>query len=644
MCGIAGAYWLGKKPAEAEKIVDRMAKAIRHRGPDSTGRSSSQFAEVGFNRLSIIDLATGDQPLRNQDGSVECFLNGEIYNYLPLREELKTRGHVFHTSSDTEVLPYLYQELGEAMFTKLNGMFSICVIDHRRRRVILARDHFGVKQMYYSRTPQGVIFASEIKGILASGVIEPEIDEASLVPYLTLFYSPEPHTLLKGVKKLPAGSFLRLYEGCEVQPVKYYQLPTTPTNLVVDEEEAGEQCTELLAKSVRLQLQADVPVGVSLSGGLDSSAIAYLASQSRNSGDNLLALTISWPDTAPEEVACSKDLCRALGISQEILEPEPVNFEVNLPLLAWISDEPVADPSTYSQFVIAEAASRSVKVLLGGAGGDELFGGYGHHILPWKKAAYACLPDRLQQSFYHLVARRRIDEDSADALMAYKRSRIPWHCRYMRNFSMKEEAILMEFLPGSRGPFENIHALFNTYKNYDPVSQQMMVDLQSYLSEQLLPIMDRASMAASIEGRVPFLDVNLVEFCFSLKGKTKVGWPAAQKRLLKRALGKSLPKQIIRREKSGMPSHFSSFIARSPGLVRELLLGDEAYTKGVVPSGWLQSLLSSTEQMRLNFRAVYALVVLEVWYRLFVKEKIYDKPTLTLSDLFKISRRVLVHS
>ena len=225
MCGIAGLVWSGERPTVAPRAVDRMIRSLHHRGPDSDGRSSTPFAEIAFKRLSIIDLATGEQPAANEDGTIECFLNGEIYNYRALRDDLATRNHAFRTASDTEVLPHMYEELGERMFTRLRGMFVVCVVDHRRRSVLLARDHFGVKQLYYAATNRGTAFASELKGVLASGLVELEVERSSLVPYLALLYAPEPQTLVKGVMKLSPGCLLRLTEKGEPEQVRYYGLP-----------------------------------------------------------------------------------------------------------------------------------------------------------------------------------------------------------------------------------------------------------------------------------------------------------------------------------------------------------------------------------------------------------------------------------
>src|SRR5450432_1672687 len=450
MCGIAGVCWWMRRPADASAVVDRMVSAIEHRGPDSDGRSSTEFAEVGFRRLAIIDLAGGDQPLSNEDGSVECFLNGEIYNYRALRHQLLQRGHELHTDSDTEVLPHLYEELGEEMFMHLNGMFSICIVDHEKRQLLIARDHFGVKQMYYAITPQAAIFGSELKAVMASGLFEPQIDRASILPYLSLFYCPEPHTLVKGVLKIPAGHWLRLDADGGTELGRYYEPNLMPCGAKISTADAVAQTSHMLAQSVELQLQADVPVGIALSGGVDSSAIAAYASRARITGARPLALTISWPDTSPEELNCATELCARHGLEQEIIQPPSGQPLDELLMLAWASDEPIADPAMYSQLCISSVAARHVKVLLSGAGGDELFGGYGSYMPSWRHSTYARMPRWLQTQMYSLLAKRWIDPDDFEAMLEYRDSRMLWHFGAMSSLTRAQREMINGNLPGSR--------------------------------------------------------------------------------------------------------------------------------------------------------------------------------------------------
>lgn len=635
MCGIAGVFWQGQSLGQV--TVDRMVATMEHRGPDSGGRSITPFSEVGFRRLSIIDLAGGDQPLPNESGSLQCFLNGEIYNYLELRKDLIARGHQFRTASDTEVIPHLYEEYGTEMFHKLNGMFAICLIDIARQEILLARDRFGVKQLYFAKTPHGVVFASEIKIILASGLIKPEIDESNILSYLTLFYCPEPYTLAKGVRKLPSGSWMRLKAGREEEVRRYYEVPATPPLQVIDDEETAQRTRELLWQSVGLQLQADVPVGISLSGGIDSSAIACAAMRKHSQAGPPIALTIHWPDTDPAEVISARDLCKHLNMAHEVLEIPLGDVLNELPLLGWVSDEPVADPATYSQFCIARAAAKYVKVLLGGAGGDELFGGYGCYGLSRKFAAFNVLPRAIQRGLRPFLPGSWMDGGALDAIQTYPQSRFAWHSHARSNLGFQEQAAISKLMPGSRNPFANFKNLFERYGDYDPASQQMIVDFDTYLPEQILTMMDRATMAASIEGRVPFLDNNLVDFAFSLPAAAKMGTPPEGKRVLKQAISQDVSRSILKRKKAGMPSPFIHFLSQHTGTLRQILLAHDSYVRGVLPEVWLRRITSSPEMARANFRVLYAILVLEIWHKLFIRDQIYTKPGLTAHDLFRIS-------
>jgi len=618
-----------------------MMCSIEHRGPDSEGRFSTDFADVGFRRLSIIDLATGDQPLSNEDGTVQCFLNGEIYNYLELRKDLLAKGHRFRTASDTEVLPHMYEEYGTEMFRLLNGMFAICLIDLEKRQVLLARDQFGVKQLYYAETPQGIVFGSEVKAILASGHVKPEVDERSVLSYLTLFYCPEPHTLVKGIRKISSGTWMRLSSGKGVETERYYEVSKDPQQVDLSLEEAAEETRRLLWRSVEMQLQADVPVGISLSGGIDSSAIACAAVHRQSAGPCPVALTIYWPDTSPEEVASAKELCKHLGMPHEILEIPVGNLLDELPLLGWMSDEPVADPATYSQFCVARVASRFVKVLLGGAGGDELFGGYGSYRLSKKYTAYDALPRVVKKGLRSILSGKWMDEDSLEAILDYRDSRFQWHSRTKSNLTVRERELLSKGLPDSRNPFINFQSLFNVYGKHDPVNQQMIVDFRTYLPEQILTMMDRATMAASIEGRVPFLDGPLVNFAFSMSAKTKLGVPAVAKKVLKHAIAKDVSKSILTRRKLGMPSPFMSFLTGHLDVIRQILLSPEGYIRSILPEEWLRSITSSEVATHKNFQALYAILVLEIWHKLFIRDQSYAKPDVDCLDLFEISSRAL---
>jgi asparagine synthase (glutamine-hydrolysing) len=635
MCGIAGVIWSAARPSDAATTVDRMVRSIEHRGPDGDGRFSTSFCEVGFRRLAIIDLAGGDQPLSNEDASIQCFLNGEIYNYVQLRKDLEARGHQFRTHSDAEVLPHLYEEFGTEMFRHLNGMFVICLIDVPNRQIVLARDQFGVKQLYFATTSEGVTFASEMKAILASGLVKPEMDEANVLSYLTLFYCPEPETLVRGVRKLSPGSWMKLKPGREPEIHRYYEVPVNPAVAEMGLEEAAQRTRELLWQSVELQLQADVPVGISLSGGVDSSALACAAVYHQQPDADPVALTIHWPDTTPDELASAKELCQHLELPHQVLEIPVSNLLDELPLLGWMSDEPVADPAIYSQFCIAREAAHHVKVLLSGAGGDELFGGYGSYTLPRRYAVYKAFPAAIQKMLRPILSGNWMSEDSLTAIASYGQSRLAWHRYTKNNLTEEEQVAVASTIRNSQRPFANFESLFQRYRQYDPANQQMLVDFHTYLPEQILTMMDRATMAASIEGRVPFLDPALVDFAFSLSGALKIG-RSDGKRILKRAISREVSQSVLRRKKAGMPSPFVAFLMKHIDGIRKILFSEESYVRSVLPEEWLRGVTANTEVARTNFRVLYAILTLEIWHKLFIREKIYTKPELSTVDLFKI--------
>jgi asparagine synthase (glutamine-hydrolysing) len=434
---------------------------------------------------------------------------------------------------------------------------------------------------------------------------------------------------------------MRLGPQNSIETERYYEVPTAPRQVEMELKAAADETRQLLWRSVELQLQADVPVGISLSGGIDSSAIACAAVERQPSGSGPVALTIHWPDTDPDELASARELCKHLGMRQEVLEIPVGTFLDDLPLLGWISDEPVADPAIYSQYCISREAAKFVKVLLGGAGGDELFGGYGAYQLSKKYAAYERLPRLLQQGLKPILPEHFMDEDSLSAVMEYRSSRLRWHSRTKSNMTEREQAYLAQHIPGSRDPFANFRALFQRYRNHDPINQQMIVDFGTYLPEQILTMMDRATMAASIEGRVPFLDGPLVEYVFSLSARTKMGSPPEKKRLLKQAISGHVVQSILARKKLGMPSPFVSSLAGNLEVIRRIVLADDGYLRTILPEDWLRSITASEAAARADFRLLYAILTLEIWHKLFIRDRVYTRPAVSCSDLFEISSTAL---
>jgi asparagine synthase (glutamine-hydrolysing) len=616
MCGFAGLYLLApfEAPAALRARVLAMARTIAHRGPDQESALVLPFAAAAFRRLSIVDLQTGGQPVHSRDGAIAVFFNGEIYNHTELRERLRREHGVdVQGGSDAAVLPHLYERYGERFVELLNGMFAICVLDARDRSCRLYRDRLGIKPLYFAVTERAVVFGSELKPIWRSGLVPAAIDEDQVVPFLELFYVPGARTLARGIDRLLPGEFLRLSPHEPPRRVRYWSLRPRagrPAGDVLDELDA------LLADATRLQLMADVPLGLSLSGGIDSGLIAHWV---RRSSSNVRAYTIAFPDTDPGELAAARATARALGLEQVEIEALPGDFLDELDRTAACNDEPVADPAFQPALQVATAASRHVKVLLAGTGADELFAGYGHHAFARRARAYRLLAFVLGDR----LAARATGFDRADAVRAaaraYGRSRLPWHAQAMTHLSAADRAALRPVAAA-----DHLRELGEAFAaaadaGLDPMNRQLAADAATYLPHQLLALLDRTTMAVSIEGRVPYLDHRVVELALAIPGRGKYRLPHGNKWLLRRLAARHLPPLVTAQQKRGFPSPVRSCLApaRLPA-VRERLLDRSSFVADFLPAAWLHSLLADGGAMQRAALTVHSLLVLDTWHRTFV--------------------------
>lgn len=633
MCGFAGIAWRGAAPSDAARATDRMVATIAHRGPDSDGLIDARFARVRFKRLSIIDLDTGDQPVSNESGSVEVLLNGEIYNFRALRKDLEARGHRFRTQGDAEVLPHLYEEWGLDFVQHLNGMFALCVVDHERDRLLLCRDRMGIKPLFYADGPGGLAFGSELKALLASDRVERAIDPTQILSFLDLFYCPGPATLVPGVKRVQPGELLELADGA-LHVHRYWDLAeraSRPRQAPTGEREIDA----LLEDSVGLRLIADVPVGVSLSGGLDSSLIALYAARQERSDVKLF--TVHFEGTPREELDCASEVARQLGLDHVVLSATLDDFMAAAPRIVWTADEPVADPAFASALKVAEVAATRVKVLLAGTGADELFAGYGRYGLTRRRRALAGAPAWLRRSRgveRLFAALGRADE--LRALRVYAEDRSAWHGEAMSQLTPAERAALAAGLPGSADPLRAVHAAFEAGRGLPPLEQQLLADSLTYLRDQLLPLGDRTSMGPSIEGRVPFLDHRLVEAAFALPGRDKLGPGGETKAVLRRLARGRLPDAVLDRAKLGFPNAVVEWL--EGGLAERLpalFAAPGSLAAELLPRDWLEGLLGPALRRR-RWQPVYALLVLQVWYEIFVRRGLERAPDVGLLELFEI--------
>lgn len=613
MCGFAGIYQLAPFPGATDlgAIAAAMAASIAHRGPDAQNVVVEPWAAVGFRRLAIVDLVTGDQPVRSRDGSIAVFFNGEIYNHLELRERLRIEHGIEVTKgSDAAVLPHLYECYGPDFVELCNGMFAICVLDRRDRSCRIYRDRLGIKPMYFALTPHAVLFGSELKALFASGLVPAAIDERQVVPFLELFYVPGPATLCRGVEKLLPGERLVLRPDRAPQRERWWRLAQ---RVRAEPSERLDQLDALLADATKLQLMADVPIGISLSGGLDSSLIAHYAHR----GDaRARAYTIAFPDTDPGELACARAVSRALGIEHVELTAPAADFLTELPATTWFNDEPVADPAFYPALCVARAAAEHVKVLLAGSGADELFAGYGHYRLSARAQAYRLLATFLGDALAARITATVRTPEERGALREFGHNRMPWHALAMTHLTPADRRALRDLTHG-----DHLHELAESFRaaaTLDPRNRQLCADAETYLPHQLLSLLDRSTMAASIEGRVPFLDHRVAEFALGIHGDHKYGGKHENKLLLRRLAARHLPPEVAARKKLGFPNSVTKWLdgSRLPA-IRDMLLAHGDFVASTLPRPWLESLLASPASLQQNALTVHSLLVLATWHRVF---------------------------
>ena len=559
-----------------------MTDAMTHRGPDDRGFFLEEGIALGVRRLSIVDVEHGRQPVANEDGRIVAVQNGELYNQDELRAEL--RGHDLRTHCDTEVLPHLYEEHGPAFPERLRGMFGAAVWDGRERRLVLARDRLGKKPLYYARSGDLLLFASELKSLLASGLVSLELDHEAIDSYLTLGFFPAPATPLAAVSKLRPGHVLVAdRHGVDVSP--YWDLPVPEPGLL-SEDEAGERLLELLDESVRLRLMSDVPVGAMLSGGLDSSLVVAL--MARHLSEPVETFSVGFAESGRRsELADARLVASQFGTHHHELELSLVDSAVDIAELAWHLDEPLADLSALGFLALCELAAQHVKVTLSGQGADELLGGYASH----RRAA---LPRPLRAGgeavSRYLVAQRTLDGELRSELVRGPLAALD-------GGAPRRAVAAAGALP--QRPFDAALAL----------------DTRLGLVDDMLHYFDRASMAHSLEVRVPFLDHNLVEYCATLPARMKVR-RLTTKWLLKRVARDLLPEQIVEKRKIGFFSGAVDawFAAQLDHVVADYLLAPNPAYADLLDRARVASLVAThAGGDRRHGRLLLAILMLEVW-------------------------------
>jgi asparagine synthase (glutamine-hydrolysing) len=541
VCGICGIA-----STNGSAVTDRvaaMSATLVHRGPDSFGEFSDGDIALAARRLSIIDLETGDQPIANEDGTLHVVQNGEIYNYRELRRELERAGHHFRTQGDTEVLLHLYEEHGDGFAERLRGMFAIAIWDAPRRRLVLARDRFGIKPLYYRATSGELAFASELRALPRG-----EIDLDALEAFLAFNSIPAPLTIFKEIRKLPPGQLLSWEDG-RVE-LKRFARPAPIAELREDEEaELVEELRSRVRDSVRAHLVSDVPVGVLLSGGVDSAFLAALAAE--ESSEALRTFSIGFEERSFDELADARLVAERYGTQHRELVLRP-DAALLLPALADAFDEPFADSSALPTYLVSQLAASDVKVALSGEGGDELFGGYYTYaadLLAARVGGLARLAGPLVERLPTSTSRASFDYRAKRFVRAAHLPPLERHHGWKEIFSPE----LRAELTGGRSSFDPVDLLRGRYRETegaDELARLQDVDLGTYLVDDLLVKTDRASMAHSLEARVPFLDSVITNFALALPSRHKVRG-LRKKVLLRKAAAPLVPPELLRRRKRG---------------------------------------------------------------------------------------------
>ena len=623
MCRIAGKFNFNPQQPVAGERLAAMIGVTAQRGPDPDGFYLGDGIGLGHRRLDDINVSTGDQPTTNETRTIRVVFNGEIYNFADIRTELETCGHRFRTRSDTEVVVHAYEQWGDAAVDRFRGMFAFALWDEPQRRLLLVRDRLGVKPLYYSATPNGVTFGSEIKALLEDPDVPREWSPEALDSYLTLQYVPTPQTMYRGIWKLPAAHLLIAERG-RVTVRRYWDLQFTGDGDPAREPEYLDELDALVTEAVKLRLVSDVPLGAFLSGGINSSTV--VASMAETCGpDRVITTSVGFDEHAFNELDDARTVARHLGVThhEKVIRPDIVDL---LPKLAWHLDEPFADPSAVTTYYAAQAAREHVAVALSGDGGDELWAGHDRHRLErWELAARHWLgatgsriagrmAERLPQAVKGARSLRRLalSPPAACALKhAYGRfDSDPRGGLYSAAFAHEVR---------DADPFTGFRLAYDACSSCDPIDSALYVDVKTYLVDDVMAKVDKMSSAVSLESREPLLDHKLLEFAArvpsSLKLKNGQG-----KYLLRRLLERRIPKAIVDRPTHRFEAPTGEWLRGPLAPMVDALLGDgRMRNRGVFDDRAVASLWAEHRGGKQDHRhRLWSLVMLELWFRQFV--------------------------
>ena len=630
MCGIVGIVERDpQKPIDRGLLV-RMVRTLRHRGPDDEGHVVLPGAGLAMRRLAIVDVSGGQQPFASEDGAIQLVANGEIYNHLELREILTSHGHGFRSESDIEVLVHAYEQWGEAFLSRVHGMFALALWDSRTQMLLVARDRAGEKPLYYATTASGLLFASEIKGLLSCPAVAREIDLEALDQFLTYEYVITPRTIFSSVRRLPAAHYLTFRDG-QLDISRYWDAAdVTPRQW--SDDDAVAALREVLARVVDRQMMSDVPLGAFLSGGVDSSAIVAMMVQAK--GTNSAAVntfSMGFADGSYNELPFARKVAERFGTThrEAIVEPNLVDLFDQLVVHL---DEPFADVSLFPTYLVSEVAQQHVTVALSGDGGDELFGGYDAYAADQlARRVAAVMPRRALPALAGLIGILPPNEKKKGLLNKLKRfvqgvAEEPVDIEHYRWMAFLPPAVkrrlystaLRDALTTS-DVYRPVRETLGAAGTDDLLNRQLYADLCLYLADDILVKVDRMSMATSLETRAPFLDVDMMELVFSMPGHLKIRG-GERKYILKRALDDVLPSAILRRPKEGFSIPMKNWLKRELlPVMRQLLAPDKVARRGWFDPATVQQLVDSHLAGHDNHAHIlFSLMVLERWAQAFI--------------------------
>jgi len=637
MCGICGIYNAQTHEPVSSALVEHMTHLISHRGPDDSGAYLDGPLGLGFERLSIIDLGGGHQPMSNETGDIWIVFNGEIWNYKLLRKELAEKGHQFRTNSDTETIVHAYEEYGVDCVARLHGMFGFAIWDAPRKRLLLARDRAGKKPLYYTVVNGDFLFASEIKSLLHDPRVKREVDLQALGDFLSVRYVPGPATLFANIYKVLPGHWL-LYEDGQVREECYWDYTFAPT----EQHPIAEYIQGIrqhVHRAVEERMIADVPVGTLLSGGVDSSIVTGTMSQLTNQPVKTFAVGFDVPGFS--ELPYARLVADHFGTEHHELVVQCSDLSQYWPLLTWHRDEPVSEPSDLGVYLVSQLARQHVKVVLSGEGGDELFAGYPKYVVDWMARYYHILPatirdkvimpllDHLPYSMRKLkTAARTLSQPAPQRWMA-------WFGTF--NGPLKEN-ILSESTRASIDTDASriFRRWLENHPQRDNLSSMLYLDTKIWLPDNLLMKGDKMTMAASLEARMPLLDYKLTEYAASIPSNIKIK-PFQAKYLLKQAFADFLPRPILTRKKMGFNVPTGTWFREGQrNLITQLLLSERTRNRGYLNNEFVASMLRDHLEGKTNYQAqLFLLASLELWFRVFIDSTRLEYPHQSVEELLE---------